>query len=75
MNRRVTDLLGITRPRGEDTPLWSGLAAALGAVTAALFAILVQLPAWTVILFFVLAVCALGILAWRLATDPPEQNR
>jgi hydrogenase/urease accessory protein HupE len=67
MNRRVSDLLGFTRPPGEDTPLWSGIAAAFAAVFGALLALLVGLPSWTVILLY-------GVLAWRLATDPPEHK-
>jgi hypothetical protein len=74
MNRRVSDLLGFTRPPGEDTPLWSGIAAAFAAVFGALLALLVGLPSWTVILLYGLAVVALGVLAWRLATDPPEHK-
>jgi VIT1/CCC1 family predicted Fe2+/Mn2+ transporter len=75
MNRRMSDLLGFTRPPGEDTPIWSGIATAFAAVFGVLFALLVGLPGWTVMLFFVLAVVALGILAWRLVTDPAERER
>ena len=70
MHRRVRDLLGITRPQGEDTPLWSGLVASLTAALGALFAALINMPFWTIVLFSVLSIIALAILAWRLATDP-----
>jgi membrane protein implicated in regulation of membrane protease activity len=75
MNRRVSQLLGLTRAPSEDTPLWSGITSALAAVFAGLLALLIGLPLWTVILFFALAVVALGILAWRLVTDGPPRHR
>ena len=70
MNRRVLDLMGITRPRGEETPLWSGLSSAVAAVLCALFAVLIDMPFWTIALFCVLSLVALALLTWRLATDP-----
>ena len=70
MNRRVLDLLGITRPRDEATPLWSAIAAAVGGVLLGLFVLVVGMPVWVAILFFALSGCAVAILAWRLATDP-----
>ena len=70
MNRRVLDLLGITRPRDEATPLWSAIAAAVGGVLVGLFVLVVGMPVWVAIVFFALGACAVAILAWRLATDP-----
>jgi len=70
MNRRMLDLLGITRPRDETTPLWSAIAAAVGAILMGLFVLVVEMPLWVAIVFFGLGASAVVILAWRLATDP-----
>jgi membrane protein implicated in regulation of membrane protease activity len=72
MNLRVRDFLGITQPQGEATPLWSGLASAIAAVLGALFAVVIDMPFWTIILLYVLSIVALALLTWRLATDPPR---
>jgi len=70
MNRRMLDLLGITRPRGETTPLWPAVAAAVGGVLMGLFVLVVGMPVWVAVVFFVVGACAVALLAWRLATDP-----
>jgi len=72
MNRRVLDLMGITRARGEETPLWSGLASAMAAVLGALFAVVIGMPFWTIVFLYVVSIVTLALLAWRLTSDPPR---
>ena len=73
MKRETLDLLGITRPKGDKTPLWPAVASAIGAFIIAPLLLVFGFPMWTFVLFLILGLCATAVIVWRLAREKPHR--